>query len=289
MKIVIAGGTGFLGYSLRKYFENVGHDVIILTRNPRRSNEIYWTGNSLSSWCEVLEEAEVLINLSGRSVDCRYNDINRKEIYDSRIIPTKILQKAIECCKNKPKLWLNASSATIYTHAETIDMTEANGIIGDDFSMGICKAWEAAFMEVPILGVRKVAMRTSIVLGDEGGAWPKIKTISKWGLGGTQGNGRQYVSSIDIRDFCRSIHFIILNDELSGPVNITSPKPMTNKEFMSRVAVITKPWLQLPSPTWLLELASVFMRTETELLLKSRRVVPEKLLNAGFLFKFQDM
>ncbi|MEY4541574.1 MAG: hypothetical protein RLZZ306_3331, partial [Bacteroidota bacterium] len=168
MKIIIAGGSGFLGKSLENHFQN--HEVWILSRNPKRPNEILWDTKTIGKWTESLEKADVLINMTGKSVDCRYNDENREEILRSRIDSTNVLQKAVDNCKNPPKIWLNSSSATIYVHAETQLMTEANGIIGDDFSMNICKSWEKAFFATPTPQTRKVALRTAIVLGQEGEA-----------------------------------------------------------------------------------------------------------------------
>jgi uncharacterized protein len=282
MKIIIAAGTGFLGKNLDKYFTTLGHKVIILTRNPSKTNHIRWDGKSLGNWISHLEGADVLINLAGKSVDCRYTEENRSEILRSRIDSTHVLQQAVDQLTHPPKLWLNASSATIYIHAETQQMDEESGIIGDDFSMGICKQWEAEFFKINNTLTRKVALRTSIVLGEDGGAYPKMKMISRMGLGGYQGHGRQMMSYIWIEDFCRAIDFIISRDDITGPINITSPHPMSNNDFMNKLATHTKPLFKLPSPIWLLEIASIFLRTETELLLKSRNVIPKILNEKGF-------
>ncbi len=187
MKIIIAAGTGFLGKNLEKYFTEKGSQVYILTRNPKRKNEIGWDAKTLGEWKNLLEASDVLINLAGKSVDCRYTEKNKREIYDSRINSTKVLQQAVDNCINKPKIWLNASSATIYVHSEKHLNTEENGIIGDDFSMDICKSWEEEFFKTENPDTRKVALRTSIVLGNDGGAFTKLKMITKLGLGGKQG------------------------------------------------------------------------------------------------------
>mgnify|MGYP001130851605 FL=1 len=181
MKIIIAAGTGFLGRNLENYFLDKNYEVKILTRNPKRKNEIFWDAKTIGIWKDELEYADVLINLAGKSVDCRYNDKNRKEIYNSRIDSTRVLQSAIDECQNPPKIWLNASSATIYVHSETHLNTEKNGIIGDDFSMNICKSWEKEFFKKENQNIRKVALRTSIVLGKNDGAFPKFKQIAKLG------------------------------------------------------------------------------------------------------------
>jgi len=288
MKIIIAAGTGFLGRNLENYFLNTNHEVKILTRNPKRQNEIFWDAKKLGTWKNELENADVLINLAGKSVDCRYNDEYKKEIYDSRINSTKVLQNAIQDCENPPKTWLNASSATIYIHSETHLNTEKSGITGDDFSMNICKSWEKEFFKTENQNIRKVALRTSIVLGKNGGAFPKFEQITKFGLGGKQGKGNQIMSWIHIDDFCEAINYIIENKNLEGSINITAPKPLTNEEMMEQLRKKFKIPFGIPSPVWLLEIASIVIDTETELMLKSRNVYPEILLQNGFKFKFNS-
>jgi uncharacterized protein (TIGR01777 family) len=288
MRIILAGGSGFLGEAIKEYFENIGNEIFVLTRNPKRVNEIYWDAKSLGDWSTIIENADVLINFVGKSVDCRYTESNRLEILHSRILSTEVLQQAVSGCKRPPKIWINASSATIYVNSESKEMTEANGIIGDDFSMNICKKWEGGFFKISNPNVRKVAIRTSIVLGVNGGAFPKLKLISKLGLGGKQGRGNQMVSWIHILDFCRAIDFIISNDTIDGPINLTAPKPIQNKHFMKICRSALKINFGLPSSKFILEIASFFLRTETELLLKSRNVIPEILTKAGFKFLFPD-
>lgn len=285
MKIIIAGGSGFLGKSLENHFKN--HEVWILTRNPKRPNEIFWDAKTLGDWTKLLEKADVLINMAGKSVDCRYNDKNRAEILRSRIDSTNVLQMAVDNCKNPPKTWLNSSSATIYVHAETQLMTEANGIIGDDFSMNICKSWEKAFFTMQSSQTRKVALRTAIVLGREGEAFHKLKTITRLGLGGHQGNGRQKMSWIHVEDFCRAVEFVIQDSTINGAINISAPNPIENQSFMKILRDKLNVPLGLPSPVFLLEIGTLFLQTETELLLKSRNVYPERLLNYGFQFRFE--
>jgi len=289
MKIIIAGGTGFLGENLEKYFTEKGDQVFILTRKPKRKNEIYWNASELGEWQNILDGSDVLINLTGKSVDCRYHDKNKKEIYASRINSTKILQDAVDQCKIKPKIWLNASSATIYIHSETQLNTEKNGIIGDDFSMNICKSWEKEFFSVQNEEVRKVALRTSIVLGRDGGAFPKLRMITKLGLGGKQGRGEQKVSWIHIDDFCRAVEWVIRHEDISEVINITSPEPVSNNELMTTMRKLLKIPFGLNAPVWQLEIASVFLGTETELLLKSRNVYPEKIMRSGFQFTYFNL
>ncbi len=287
MKIIIAGGSGFLGNALKYHFQN--HEVWILTRNPKRPNEILWDAKTFGDWAESLEKADVLINMTGKSVDCRYNDENRAEILRSRIDSTNVLLRAVDNCKNPPKTWLNSSSATIYVHAETQLMTEENGIIGDDFSMNICKSWEKAFFATPSPQTRKVALRTAIVLGREGEAFHKLKIITRLGLGGQQGNGRQKMSWIHVEDFCRAVEFIINDKKIDGKINISAPNPIDNQSFMRILRDKLKMPFGLPSPAFLLEIGTLFLQTETELLLKSRNVYPERLLNYGFQFRFETV
>lgn len=286
MKIIIAAGTGFLGQNLEKYFTEKGDQVYILTRRPKRKNEIYWDAKTIGEWKNLLEQADVLINLTGKSVDCRYHEKNKTEIYESRIKSTKILQEAVHLYSIPPKIWMNASSATIYVHSEKHLNNEENGIIGDDFSMNICKSWENEFFKIQNEGIRKVALRTSIVLGNNGGAFPKLKMITKLGLGGKQGRGNQMVSWIHIDDFCRAVDWIIQNKNMEGPINITAPAPLSNEVMMKKLRQQFKAPFGLDAPVWQLEIASIFLKTETELLLKSRNVYPEKLMKSGFQFSY---
>ncbi|MBV8325110.1 TIGR01777 family oxidoreductase [Chryseobacterium sp.] len=288
MKIIIAGGTGFLGENLEKYFTEKENQVYILTRNPMRKNEIYWDARTTGGWKDILERADVLINLTGKSVDCRYHEKNKQEIYASRIDSTKVLQEAVNHCSDKPKLWLNASSATIYVHSEQHLNTEEDGMIGDDFSMNICKSWEKEFFKSDDQKIRKVALRTSIVLGTDGGAFPKLKTITQLGLGGQQGRGTQMVSWIHIDDFCKAVEWIIMHENIKGAINVTAPNPLPNAELMKKIRKQLKIPFGLNAPVWQLEIAALFLNTETELLLKSRNVYPEKLLKSGFFFWYPD-
>ncbi|GEN66429.1 TIGR01777 family oxidoreductase [Chryseobacterium rhizosphaerae] len=286
MKIIIAGGTGFLGDNLEKYFTEKGDQVLILTRKPKRKNELYWNAKTVGEWRNSLEKADVLINLTGKSVDCRYTEKNKREIYSSRIDSTQVLQEAVNNCLDKPEIWLNASSATIYVHSEKHLNTEESGVIGDDFSMNICKSWEEEFFTVKNEETRKVALRTSIVMGNNGGAFPKLKLITKLGLGGKQGRGQQMVSWIHIDDFCKAVEWIINNENIQGAVNVTAPNPVSNEEMMRKLRKQLNIPFGLNAPVWQLEIASILLKTETELLLKSRNVYPEKLSKTGFEFSY---
>jgi len=286
-KIIIAGGTGFLGEALKEYFEKQGIVVIRLSRK-RTSDTTHWNGKELGEWTQQLEGADVLINLAGKSVDCRYTEANRKAILSSRIESTQLLNRAVEQAVNKPKVFLNASTATIYAHSETRINTEEGGILGDDFSTGIAKSWEREFFSQPFEGVRKIALRTSIALGTEGGAFPKMKMIAKLGMGGKQGRGNQFISWIHIHDFCKAVAFLI-QSELSGAVNVTAPFPIQNEEFMAALCDQLKVPFRISQPKWVLELGAAMMGTETELLLKSRYVYPQRLMDAGFEFEYNKV
>lgn len=287
--IIIAGGTGFLGQVLKNYFNKKGYIIKTLTRNPANENDIYWNAKNFDNWTKELENLDILINLTGKSVDCRYNKKNKKLIYNSRIDSTKILGEAINKCKVPPKVWINSSTATVYRHSLDKQMDEENGEIGNDFSMNIAKSWEATFNSIANPKTRKIILRTSIVLGKKGGALIPLKRLTILGLGGKQGKGYQKVSWIHETDFARAINFIIENETLSGIFNITAPNPTNNKILMQSLRNVLKIPFGLNHPTWLLKIGAKIIGTETELVLKSRNVIPLRLLNNGFKFKFSNI
>ncbi len=288
-KLIIAAGTGFLGQVLVAHFKDKFDEIAILTRGKSTSIDsikyVNWDAKTLTGWENELENASVLINLAGKSVDCRYTAANKKEIYDSRIDSTKILNEAVLNCKNPPKHWLNSSTSTIYRFSLDKQMDEVTGEIGDDFSMNIAKSWERVFFETETTKTLKTALRTSIVLGKNGGAFVPIKMLTKFGLGGKQGKGNQFISWIHEKDFARAIEFVI-EKELIGVVNIVSPKPSTNSDFMTTLRKTIGIPFGLSTSKLLLEIGSFFIRTETELVLKSRNVIPKKLQENGFIFEY---
>lgn len=287
--IIIAGGTGFLGQTLESYLTKQGFQILIFTREPSKSNHIYWNGKDLGEWCKSLENSLAVINLAGKSVDCRYTDKNKKAIYDSRIDSTHALGLAINLCKNPPKVWINSSTATIYEHSEHKVMTERNGDIGNDFSMNIAKSWEQEFNSIVTPKSRKVLLRTAIVLGENGGALKPLKKITKFFLGGKQGSGNQKVSCIHETDFVRAVQFIIENKKTSGIYNVSAPNPTTNKSLMRGLRNALNIPFGFSQPKWLVELGAMFIGTESELVLKSRNVIPERLLQEGFSFKYKEV
>jgi uncharacterized protein len=294
-KIILAGGSGFLGRLLTKWYLKKNYDVVILSRsskNIRKARVIKWNGENIGDWIEELENSTALINLSGRSVNCRYNKKNKQEILNSRIKSTKVLGKAISSCKNPPQIWLNLSTATIYEHTYENAHGE-NGIIKasveakDAFSIEVAKKWEESFQEIQCPYTRKIILRTAMVFGNEpGGVFSTLNFLSKIGLGGKMHHGKQMVSWIHADDFCRAIDFLIENQNANGIYNISSPYPLTNEEMMQHIRKYTKVPFGLPATLWMLELGAIFLRTETELIIKSRNVIPEKILNEGFVFTY---
>lgn len=287
---VIAGGNGFLGRVLQRHWLATGHRVIVLARHPTRGIEpgavaLHWDGRTAGPWCAALEGAAVLINLTGRSVDCRYHARNRAEIFASRLDSTRILAEALAATKNPPAIWLNAASATRYRHAEDRPQDETTGEVGHGFSVDVCEAWERAFFE-PTLPphIRRVALRTGIVLGRDGGVFPVFRRLARCGLAGRIGHGRQMFSWLHEDDFCRAIDWLIVHRNITGPVNLTAPGPVPMNVFTASLRRHLSIPFGLPLPRPLLEIGACLIRTETELLLKSRWVVPRRLIESGFTF-----
>ncbi|MEH6536415.1 MAG: TIGR01777 family oxidoreductase [Psychroserpens sp.] len=287
--ITIAGGSGFLGQVLENYFSKQGHTIYILTRTPKRDNEIFWNAKDLEDWTTILEQTDILINLTGKSVDCRYNEENKKLIYDSRMDSTHALGLAINLCEQPPKVWINSSTATIYRHSLDKEMTEESGEIGDNFSMNIAKSWEKAFYTITNPKTRKIALRTSIVMGKYGGATEPLKNLVKFGLGGQQASGNQKVSWIHELDFARAVAFLIENENLDGNFNLAVPKPTNNKTLMKRLRKVMKIPFGISHPEWLIKFGAKLIGTEAELVLKSRNVIPKRLLDNGFIFIHSDI
>jgi uncharacterized protein (TIGR01777 family) len=288
-KIIIAAGTGFLGQVLENHLTKNGYAVTILSRSPKKANHVLWDAKGLGTWRNDFEDAYAVINLTGKSVDCRYNQKNKEVIYSSRIDSTNVIGEAIQQCKKAPKVWINSSTATIYQYSLKKEMTEEDGDIGDDFSMNIAKSWEKVFYNHNLPNTRQIAIRTSIVLGKNGGALIPLKSITKLGLGGKQGSGNQKVSFIHEYDFARAVAFLLEHETINGNVNVTAPNPSNNKMLMSIIRKELRIPFGIPQPKWLLEIGTFFLGTETELVLKSRNVIPKRLLNNGFKFKYETI
>lgn len=292
MKLIIAAGTGFLGQVLTHHLQSEFNDIVILTRGKtklrNKIRHIHWNAKTRTGWESELEHADVLINLAGKSVDCRYNEENKAEILASRIDSTRILNQAVLQCQNPPKHWLNASTSTIYRHSEDQQMDEYHGEIGDDFSMNVAKSWEQAFFETETPKTLKTALRTSIVLGKKGGAFLPIKNLTKLGFGGKQGKGNQFISWIHEDDFARAVAYIVAK-EITGVINLVSPTPIQNKDFMKALRTEMKIPFGTPISKRMLEFGANVIGTETELVLKSRNVIPKRLQENGFEFHYADI
>lgn len=292
-RIVIAAGTGFIGSSFVEYFGE-SNDIIILTRHARPSSGRIryeqWDGEHQGNWIHALEDADLLINLTGKSVNCRYNASNKQAIVNSRVNATRALGAAILTLKNPPKVWINAGSATIYRHAEDRPMDEFNGEIENDFSVQVCKLWEQSFNSITLPRTRKIILRIGITLGwKPGGVMQPYLNLIKAGLGGHQGSGKQMYTWIHITDVCRMVAWLYENDALSGVFNCTAPHPVTNKVFMKTLRHAAGYRFGLPAPVPLLKAGAMLIGTEAELLLKSRWVLPARATREGFTFQFPEL
>lgn len=291
-KIVLAGGNGYLGKVLAGYYKDRAAEVIILSRKPATESgnvkTVLWDGKTVGDWRDSLVGADLLINLCGKNVNCRYTEKNQREIIESRTIPTKLLDEVISGLNNGPRVWINVTSATIYRHAEDHAQDECNGEIGYGFSIDVCKQWEAVFFERELSGTRKIALRMGIVLGRSDSVFPRLLNLVKCGLGGKQGSGEQYVSWVHEQDVARSTEWILNQEGMKGVLNCTAPVALKNKDLMKLLRASYGIPFGLPSPQWLLEIGMWVIGSETELVLKSRWVNPKRLLDSGFQFQFPE-
>jgi hypothetical protein len=303
MKIVIPGGSGQVGTLLSRAFHSDGHEVVVLGRGEAEARPPWrvrrWDAVTKGEWAEEFEGADAIVNLAGRSVNCRYSERNRREILESRVRSTRLVGETIRQAKNPPRVWLQASTATIYAHRYDAPNDEATGILGGNepdvpdtwrFSVGVATAWERAVAEVGELpATRTVLLRSAMTMSpDDGGIFDTLLGLVRLGLGGTAGDGRQFVSWIHERDFVRAIRWLLGREDLVGPVNVSSPEPLPYAEFMREFRAAWGTRVGLPATRWMLEVGAFLMRTETELVLKSRRVTPGRLLESGFTFDFPD-
>jgi uncharacterized protein len=301
LRIVIPGGTGQIGHILARHFHEQGHAVTVVARHPKPAKwqVISWNAADLGPWAKALDGADVVINLAGRSVNCRYNAANRREIKNSRTISTGVVGQAIAQASHAPHVWLNASTATIYRHALDRPMDEVTGEIGGNepdapvrwrFSIDVATSWERAFFAANTPKTRKVALRSAVVLSpDLGGVFDHYLRLVRWGLGGPSGSGEQFISWIHDVDLIRVVEFLIERDYMDGVVNVCSPCPVTNREFMCN---LRREWctsyVGLPAPRWMLSVGAAVFGLETELVLKSRRVFPRRVIENGFEFHFPN-
>jgi uncharacterized protein (TIGR01777 family) len=305
-KIILAGGTGFIGQALAARWGKENQIVILSRQNAKSHSNSYgknqlkagagyqlsychWDGRHVErNWADELEGSDLVVNLAGRSVNCRYTPRNKQEIFDSRTDATRVIGQAIHETMMPPKLWINAASATIYRYALDRPQDETTGEIGEGFSVQVCQRWENTFFEQPTPFTRKIALRTAITLGDEGVIVPYLNLL-KFGLGGRQGSGRQMYSWVHIDDVAKAIEWLLDKPELEGVFNLAAPGPVTNSYFMATLRRLTHHRFGLPMPAWLLRLGALLIGTETELVLKSRWVLPAKLQKAGFTFQYEQV
>lgn len=300
MKIVIAGGSGQVGTILTRAFHRDGHQVVVLSRRPvhRQWRVVEWDGATLGPWRDEIDGCDVVINLAGRSVNCRYTPANRAEILESRVASTRIVGEAIASAKREPRVWLQAGTATIYAHRYDLPNDEYTGILGGNepdapdtwrFSIEVAQAWERAFAEAETGQTRKVLLRSAMTMSpDSGGVFDTLRRLVRIGLGGTAGDGKQFVSWIHYEDFVAAVYWLIEHDKVSGAVNLAAPNPLPNREFMRLLREASGAGFGLPAFGWMLEIGAMFLRTETELILKSRRVIPARLLEQGFSFRYPN-
>ncbi len=294
MKIVIPGGTGQVGTLLARQLVVEGHEVVVLSRTIRPApwRVVQWDGLTLGEWATEIDGADVVVNLAGRSVNCRYTSAHRREIIDSRVKSTAIVGQAVVLATRPPPVWLQMSTATIYAHRFDAANDESTGILGGNepdapdtwrFSIDVAKAWEQTCEDVDLPRTRKVLLRSAMVMSpDRGGVFDTLYTLTRFGLGGAIADGQQFMSWIHEQDFVRAIQWLISHDELSGPVNLAAPNPLPQSEFMKCLRSACGATLGLPATVWMLEIGTFLMRTESELILKSRRVIPGRLMQSGF-------
>ncbi len=297
MKIVIAGGTGHIGSFMVSYWREKNHQVVVLTRSPKATGEIPWDGVNDGPWMKEVDGADVVLNLAGRTVNCRYTRENLKQMMDSRVYSTAAIGRAIANAQKPPQVWLQMSTATIYAHRFDGANDEYSGIIGGSetdvpaywkLSIDIAKAWEQTQAQAHTPQTRKVALRTSMVMGRHPeSVLGVLRSLTHWGLGGAIAGGGQYVSWIHELDFARAVDFLMDSKEISGAVNVCAPTPIPQKEFMKILRTKVHSAFGLPASAWMIKLGAVFMKTDAELVLKSRRVVPARLQQAGFEFCYE--
>lgn len=299
MKIVIPGGTGQVGSLIARAAAARGDEAVVISRGGTSSARVVpWDGRTLGAWAAEIDGADVVVNLAGRSVNCRYTPENMEAMMSSRVDSTRAVGLAIAQAKRPPKVWLQMSTATIYAHRFDTANDEATGVIGGNepdvpaywgYSVGIAKAWEKTLEEAATPETRKVALRTAMVMSpDQGGIFDVLLGLTRRWLGGSVGGGRQFVSWIHDRDFLRAIDFLIARNDVSGAVNLAAPGPLPQGEFMKVLREASGARVGLPAMAWMAEIGAFFLRTDTELLLKSRRVVPGRLLDLGFSFEMGD-
>jgi len=291
-RIVLAGGSGFIGQSLSPFLLSKNYELIVLTRaeSDHRGavRNVHWDGKTLDDWLEFVNGAFAVVNLTGRSINCRHTPENRREIIDSRVNSVRVLGQAIARCAQPPKAFVQIAGVGIYGDKGK-RICDETASPGDDFVTKVCEKWEAAFDSVDAPNTRKVLLRLGVVLGPSGGFLELLSKLTRWFLGGHVGSGRQYISWIHIADLSRMISASIENEELTGVFNVTSPNPVTNAELMRELRrALHRPWSP-PVPEFAARIGSWLMGTEANLALVSQRCIPKRFLEKGFSFRFPEL
>jgi uncharacterized protein len=291
-RVVLAGGSGFLGRALAKELIARNYEVVVLTRSPRKQTggikEVLWDGEHLGEWIQFLDGAEAAVNLAGRSIQCRYTPENLRELVASRVNSVKAIGAAIYHVTLPPRTWVQAGAIGFYGDPKDLWRDETSPA-GNDTLAGICQPWEDAFNSISATKTRRALLRIGFVLGRDGGALPVLTRFTKWFLGGTVGNGGQFISWIHVDDLSRMFIEAIERDELAGTFNAVGPKPVTNREFMRELRhALNRPWSP-PAPEWAVKLGSRLMGTEPSLALAGCRVETKRFLENGFKFQFPEL
>ena len=288
--IVLAGGSGLIGQLLARHFKAQGQPVVVLTRGKaRNTNGIIfrtWDPEHPEDLHRELEGAKAVIGLAGATVDRRYNATGKWAILHSRLSSTLAIGDAISRCQQAPEAWIQLSTATIYRHAEDRPMDQYNGELGSGFSVEVARSWEAVANSFHLPHTRTVLLRCAMVMSRQGGVLPALAKFTRLGLGGRHGSGEQFVSWIHGLDLCHAVQHILERSDAAGVYDLAAPEPTRDGYLMAQLRARFNPLFALPQPRWLLELGAFLLRTETELLLKSRRVVPTRLLREGFTFRY---
>lgn len=291
-RIVLAGGSGFLGRELQRELVGKEYEVVILTRSADATVEgvrhLNWDGRTLGHWVAELDGAKAVVNLTGKSVNCRYTSENLREINESRVTSVRVVDEAILRCARPPAALVQAASLAIYGDAGD-RWCDENAKPGKGIPVDTCQLWEGVFNAGRTPRTRRVLLRIGFVLGRDGGALATLSKLARCFLGGSVGNGRQYISWLHIADMTRIFRWAIENDEASGVFNAAGPNPVTNAGFMRELRrAVHRPWSP-PTPAWAVHLGSWLMRTEPCLALTGRRCIPKRLLDMRFDFKFPDL
>lgn len=292
LRIIIAGGSGFIGQSLVAPLLERGYDLVILTRSPQKSSstvrQVGWNGRSLDDWAVEMDGAHAVINLTGKSVNCRPTAENHRVIIESRIHSVRAIGQAVRQAAHPPKVWIQASSLAYYGDAGE-KICDEQTPPWDDVTAGICVEWEKALAEAYTPATRKVALRIGFALGRGGGALGTLERIARWFLGGRVGTGRQYISWLHMDDLCGVVMQAMERDDFVGAYNLCAPNPVTNAQFMRQLRrALGRPWSP-PAPAWAVRLAAVALRTDPALALTGRRCIPKRLLEQNHPFHFTDL